>query len=431
MNLFSAACFIVCLLFLVESFRRESDLFSPGRMFVMIWTLAFGLMELKLSRLQNVWPTEVWLQVVLGPLAFLTGVFIIYVQNLDRPLRRLNDVRLVWQAHDVHAGRLFRVVVLLFGLYALAFCIILFLKGITPPLFSDRPGESRVEFTMFGIGLFLHNVAPIMFLTVVYAVSVEGQRSRKWMLGLLSFLAVLTYLTLLQRYQLMFGAVMAVGVAYYTTRHLRWATVIPYIAGAVGVFYWVSTLRSAIKLFLVYLYLASRMKFPVEYAWATEPYMYVSMNLENLARGIERLQQHTYGYYTFNFLASLSGLKHWIETYFALDETPFLVSSYNTYTAFWVMYRDFGIAGIMVLPLLAGLLIAWLYYAMRRAPSLESIALYSLCIFVILISFFNDPLAFLWFVYSIAIGAAALRYTRAEHPRSLGTPSPRKSTNEH
>jgi hypothetical protein len=234
--------------------------------------------------------------------------------------------------------------VILFLLFIGAFAVIRFIKGITPPLFSPRPSVARLEFTMFGIGLFLHNVAPIIVLSAVFGVVVEGQRGRKWVLAALSLVAVAVYFTLLQRFQILMGAVMIVVLVYYTTRHLRWTTVFPYMVGAVGLFYWVSTLRSAMQFFFLYLYRESRMTFPAAYAWLTEPYMYFVMNVENLARGIARLENHTWGYYSLNFLFSISALKHWVEEYLrsmtcptlSVVTTPTHPSGYTIVTSgFW------------------------------------------------------------------------------------------------
>ena len=412
MNVVSGTCLGICLLIIVASVRRSADVFSPGRVFVFVWALVIGLAELKFSRFQHVWAIDVWLQVLLGPLAFLSGVFIVYVLNLNSPLLTREEIRRSWRPRDLHAGRLFWTVVILFLLFIGAFAVIRFIKGVTPPLFSPRPDIARVEFTMFGIGLFLHNVAPIIILSAVFGVVVEGQRSRKWVLAALSFVAVAVYFTLLQRFQIVMGAAIVVVLVYYTTRHLRWTTVFPYMVGAVGLFYWVSTLRSAMQFFFLYLYRESRMTFPAAYAWLTEPYMYFVMNVENLARGIARLENHTFGYYSFNFLFSISALKHWVEEYFAVDDMPYLVSGYNTYTSFWVYYRDFGILGITILPLLTGLAVGSIYYAVRRKPSLELIALYSLCVFLMLFSFFNNPLTLLWFVYSLALTVVGFRLMR-------------------
>lgn len=411
MNLTSAACFLASFLLLISAFRKDADVFSPGRVFLLVWTLVFGLTELKFSRLQGTWTTAVWLQVLLGPLAFATGIFMTFAINIRTSLLTPGQIRLRWHTATVDGDRLFWLVVVLFLLYFLAFAVILFIKRVTPPLFSARPDIARLEFTMFGIGLFLHNVAPIMFLSAVYGVSVEGRRTRKWLLTVLSVLAAITYFTLLQRFQLMMGAAMIIVLVYYATRHLRWTTVLPYALGAVGLFYWVSTLRSAMQFFVLYLYRESKMTMPKAYAWITEPYMYVVMNVENLARGIARLEHHTFGYYSMNFLFSISGLKHWVESYFAVDDTPFLVSGYNTYTSFWVYYRDFGVAGVALFPLLTGIIVGTIYYRMRRTPTLTLLCLYSLCVFLMLFSFFNNPLTLLWFVYSLAVTAAVFRLT--------------------
>ena len=418
MSLTTGICFTICLALIASASRRSADVFSPGRLFVFIWALVIGLTELKFSRFQHMWTADVWLQVLLGPIAFATGIYIIFVLNLRTPLRTPDEIRREWYTRAVRENRLYWLVVVLFLLYIFAFGVILFIKHVTPPLFSPRPDVARLEFTMFGIGLFLHNVAPIMFLSAVYGVAVPGHRARKWILAGLSVVASITYFTLLQRFQLMMGAAMIVVLVYYATKHLRWTTVFPYALGAVGLFYWVSTLRSAMQFFVLYLYRESKMTMPVAYAWITEPYMYVVMNVENLARGIGRLQQHTFGYYSLNYLFSISGLKHWVEEYFALDDTPFLVSGYNTYTSFWVYYRDFGIVGLALFPLLTGLAVGIIYYAMRQKPTLPLLCLYSLCVFLMLFSFFNNPLTLLWFVYSLAVTVVAFRVTQQPSPEA-------------
>jgi oligosaccharide repeat unit polymerase len=416
MSWISGFCFGIFFLLVITMFRRATDVFSPARMFLLVWAVVIGLAELKFSRLQQVWPADVWLQVLAGPAAFLVGLFAAYVLNLRTPLLTIGEIRQTWRTREIQGDRLFWTVTVMFALYLLAFLVILLIKGVTPPLFSARPGLARLNFTMFGIGLFLHNVAPVMFLSAVFVVCVPGNRLRKRLLILMSLVAATTYFTLLQRFQLMMGAAMCVVLVYYTTRHLRWSTILPYALGAVGLFYWVSTLRSAMRFFVLYLYQQSKMTIPLAYAWATEPYMYFVMNVENLARGIQKLDHYTYGYYSFNFLFSLSGLKHWIEEYFVLDDTPYLVSGYNTYTSFWVYYRDFGLLGVTFFPLVVGFAIGAVYYAMRNRPGLEIIALYSLGMFLIFFSFFNNPLSLLWFVYSLVVTLIGFRIILKSRP---------------
>ncbi len=140
--------------------------------------------------------------------------------------------------------------------------------------------------------------------------------------------------------------------------------------------------------------------------------MYVVMNLENFTRSVDRLDAFTYGYYTFDFTTALFGLKHWISDYFGLIDTPYLVSSYNTYTSFWTFYRDFGVPGVAVIPALLGWGISSSYYWMRTNPNLRSLTFYSVAVFVMFISFFNSPLGFLWFVYNMLVVYIILRVIR-------------------
>jgi oligosaccharide repeat unit polymerase len=412
MPILSILCFLGCVAIVAWSLRKQADPFSPARVFIFLWMLIIGLVQLKLSRLQHEWSTESWIVLLLGPASFLTGLFAVYVLNLNTPVVSLEKARKYWKMQRVDEGRLFVSVTVMFVLYMTAFLVIRYIKGVVPPLYSLQPGLSRYDFTMFGLGLFLHNVVIIVFFTVVYHLLVQGHSTRKHLLKLMSALAMLFYFMLLQRFQLILTAFMCVLLIYYATRHLRAATSGVYLGVAVGFFYWVSTLRSGIQFFILYLYETSRMKFPASYAILTEPYMYFAMNLENFARAIDKLDHHSYGYYTFDFIIALVGLKHGIHEYFRFDDTPYLISGYNTYTSYWIYLRDFGIIGVFLFPLLLGLLFGSIYYAMRRNPDVKNIAAYGLCLFVILFTFYNNPLGYLWYMYTVAAFVAILWFTR-------------------
>jgi hypothetical protein len=197
-------------------------------------------------------------------------------------------------------------------------------------------------------------------------------------------------------------AMMCIVLLYYMTRKINFSNGFIIALLVIGFFYWVSTVRTG-QLLQDYLYSQSRMKFGKQFSVLTEPYMYLVMNLENFARAVERNENFTYGYYTFDFIFALSGLKHWIGEYYSLDATPFLNCSYNTYTAFWTYYRDFGVIGLLVVPLSIGYGVGALYYSMRRRPTLIKLSIYCMAVFVLVISFFNHPLGYLWFIYNMVM----------------------------
>jgi oligosaccharide repeat unit polymerase len=101
---------------------------------------------------------------------------------------------------------------------------------------------------------------------------------------------------------------------------------------------------------------------------------------------------------------ALSGLKHWLSEYLALQEFPFIVSGmYNTYTMFFVYYRDFGLLGLFFFPFLLGCIISTAYYQIHRTPTLQGISVYGMFASVIIFSFFVPIITFLHFAFNFFI----------------------------
>jgi len=408
MSWISIFSFIICGIILLLSFRPNTDILSPARVFGFIWALTLGLTDLKLSGLQNEWSLEIWIQVLIGPIAFLVGVAVVYVINLNTEVYSLVYLRNNKQLYEINKSKLYKVVIILFFLFLLGY-IIIYLKTHEIPLFSNNPGKARANFTMFGIGLFLHNVVPIVFLSCVYFITVKKNKIRKSILFMLSLLSIALYAITFQRYQIFMAILMATTLLYYTTFRVKFKTVFISSLVVIVFFYLVSSFRAG-EIIVFVLYKISKMKFSKDYAIFTEPYMYIVMNLENYARSIAKVEHFTYGYYTFDFMTAITGLKHWIEEYFVLVESPFLTSSYNTYSAFWTYYRDFGIAGIFVIPFTGGMAISSLYYSFKVRPSLMKLAIYGMFLFAIIFSFFNSAFGFLWFVYNLFILSVVFKY---------------------
>jgi oligosaccharide repeat unit polymerase len=399
--------FSIAVLIVLLTIIKKADILAPARVFGIIWCVALGLTDLKLSSFQHPWSYESWLMVLLGPLSYCLGFFIAYVMNIQSTLLPISQIRQLSKEFEINSNRLFILTSVAFGFYAGGYLIIYWVVGFVP-LFSPLLGAVRGEFTMFGLGMSVHTMPLIVFFSVVFHLTTPGEKIKKHILKLFSFCSLVTFFFLLQRFQIIMIGVMCIILLYYTTRIIRPSTGFVIFAGVSSFFLWVSTLRSG-KFFIQYLHSESKMKTPREYAIFTEPYMYIVMNLENLARSVEKIEYHTYGYYTFNFVLSFVGLKHWIAEYTYLDDTPYLISGYNTYTAFWTYYRDFGVIGLALIPLLLGLAIGMLYYSLRKQPSLQKISAYALSVFVLFISFFNSPFGYLWFMWTV-IGMIVIYY---------------------
>jgi oligosaccharide repeat unit polymerase len=415
MTVTSIVFFIACAVIFGVSVRKEHDLLSPGRIMGFTWCLAIGLSDLKLSALQHPWTAFEWLMVALGPVSFLTGLFIAFVVNMDKPVLSLPEIRTRLREQSINETRLFLLILLGFALYIGAYLTIYLTKGFIPA-FSPNAAASRRDFSVFGIGVLLNSMPFLLFFIFYYHKKVLGMRRKKLALKLIGAISFVTYTLLLQRFQIIMAAVMCFAMFYYLVQRVRIRTLVTAASGVVLFFYYISTLRAG-QLVSYYLYESSRMKFSYHYALFTEPYMYLVMNLENLARSVARLESYTFGLYTFDFVFAISGLKHWMAEYLFLDETPFLVSGYNTYTAFWTFFRDFGPFGLTIVPLGLGTLIGCTYYALRRAPSLQFLTAYAVMLFVMVFSFFNSPMGFLWFAYNAFFMILIVRLV-AGHPRS-------------
>lgn len=408
MNLISFTFLFIGFVILIFSFKKGADIFSPGRIFALIWCIALGLTELKLSRLQHNWPLEIWIQMLLGPFSFLLGLTFIYVIHLDKRVNKINYFRNNTEEYFIDSAKLFKAIIVLFSLFLISYAII-YAKTGEIPLFSARPGRARANFTMFFVGMFLHNVVLIVFFTTIYFIIEKKNRANRSILFFASFISVVLYGITLQRFQIFMTIFLVIIILYYLTYRIKVRTLIIVSILIIAFFYSVTLFRLG-DLVLVIIYKMSKMKYSHEYAVFTEPYMYFAMNLENYARSIAKIENFTYGYYSFDFLTAITGIKHWLEEYFKLVETPFLISDYNTYSGFFFYYRDFGILGIFLIPFFGGLGIGSLYYSLRIKPTIKKLGIYGMLLFGLLFSFFNSTFGYLWFVYNIIALLVTFRY---------------------
>lgn len=409
MSWVTIVCFIICFLIIMSFFRPDTDIFSPGRIFTFIWSLAIGLTDLKFSGLQHEWTPIVWIQLLLGPISFLIGVSFVYVINIGKRVWSLNELRSNRQFFEINHANLFKAIIFLFILFLIAYGAI-YLKTHNIPLFSAKPWEARTNFEMFGIGLFLHNVILIIFFTGIYSVLVKKDRMRKAILILISVISIFLYAITLQRFQIFLSIFTVLIFLYYSTFRIKVRTI--FLTGCllVVMFYLISSLRAG-EIIVAFLYYSAKMKFPLKYAVFTEPYMYVVMNLENYARAISKVDTYMYGFYSFDFITAITGLKHWIKDYFRLEDYPYLVSRYyNTCSAFWTIYRDFGVLGIFVLPFGGGLALSSLYYSFMKRPSLQKLAFYGILLFAAIFSFFDSIIGYLWFEYNLLMIYLVFKY---------------------
>jgi len=425
MTSISLIFFFLFLVIVLSSFRRKADPLSPARVFGGVWSISIALTDLKLSSLQHMWSTYAWIVLLTGIFAFLLGTFVVHILYLKSPILPIAEVRrrlVEDKGQGIDARKFFIVVVGLFLAYAIAYAIEIVIEG-NVPLFSPRPDILRVTFGVFGLHLIVNAMMGVVLLAVEYLLIVPKNEGGKLLMRFIVFFSIASYFLLLQRYTFFVVAVIVLAMVYYTRGQVRARTVIPFASMFVVALLLINQIRSA-RYVQDYIYQTSKMRFPKEYWILAEPYMYVAMNLENFARAVDKLDHFYFGYFTFDWLLALAGLKHWLAEYLNIDRLPFLISGYNTFTFHWWYYYDFGVVGVAVLPFLTGVVIAGLYYRLRIAPTLLSLMMYSCGVVVMVVSYIMNPLYRLDFVSNVLIIWFVHRFviSRRTAPGSVGTP---------
>lgn len=400
---------------------RKGDPLAPARTMALVWAGAIALCELKLSAYQHHWSLYSWLVLLLGPAAYIVGIAVISRSGLTRPLLPLEEIRtrLVGEAKvRFDDGKFFWTIVVLFAAYVVAYAIEVVIEG-TVPMLSERPDIMRVEFGVFGLHLIVNGMMGIVLLSMEYLFLVRPGRRRRWVVIAVVTVSVLTYALMLQRYTFFVVGVIVLSMAFYTTRWVRARNILPFAAVFVLLLFLINQVRAA-RYVQEYVYYVSKMRFSKEFWFLAEPYMYITMNLENFARAVDKLDHHLYGYFLLDPLLALVGLKHWLGEYFAIERLPYLISGYNTFTFHWWYYYDFGVIGVALFPFLTGMVTAYLYSRLRTDPEPLTMVMYASCVLLMIISYFMNPLnrldfvsnlVLIWFVHRFVIGRKAAPVT--------------------
>lgn len=403
--------FFNALFILIYSFGQKRDIFSPAILFSLIWSLVLGLAELKLSNLQHEWSAYAWLLMLLGPISFLLGVFFLN-SCLSFNSSKINFDRQL-SSNNIPETRIFSITLIYFVIYLLCYILNALIKGFIP-FFAFAPGVVRTNWGIFGIGMIIHAAPIILFLATEYWVICNKTTRYFIAMTFIFLITFVSYLLLLQRYNIMLWACMSLVFIYYSKRRLFPKVFIVGSIILIGTMLFINTFRF-VRHIESYVYLTSKMHYSVKYAAYTEPYMYIVMGLENCARGFDRLDHFAWGYFSLNPILTLTGTRRVIGSLFQIEEMPFLISGYNTYPFHWYYYYDFGIVGVVFLSMVLGGCMAYVYHKLLIHSNFTILSLYSICVFVMLMSFYLNPLTMLNFIFVIAVTLISQRYITSTH----------------
>lgn len=403
MTLLAFICLLTFFILVFSLFKKDTDIFSPVRLFMLIWSLAIGLAELKLSRFQFAWSAYSWIVLFTCVGGTLLGMFIVYVINFRKGTLLVAEVRKSFENYQIDSQFLFRATVALFLCYILSYYVTYLIQGYIP-YFTLYRDTSRTKWGgIFGIGLLIQAIPSIIYFIIIYFFFVKGEALKKISLTIILFATIVTYIFILQRYFFILILIMFLVCAYYCTKKMRMRNVLIFFVVAGVIIYGISSLRVSRYAFNI-LFVISEMRISPDYAFISEPYMYIVMNLENFARAVNHLDTFQYGFFTFDFILALTGLKSSLGDALNAPQYPYIITnSFNTYTMYFAFYRDFGIFGTGFVSLIFGALISALYYRVKRKPDLNSISIYAMCVFVLIFTFFITIISWLIFVFNVVV----------------------------
>lgn len=385
---------------IIFSFGKKKDLLSPARIFTLVWGVSILLTEFKFSGFQHTWSDWAWIVLLIGLISFLLGNYVVLVLNSDRKIKSISQIRKA-ASENINFNNLFYIILALFVIYTIGYFLEVAIIG-TLPIFAKRLDEARTEFGVFGLHIFVTFQLTIMTLCVEYLLLNHGDRLKRIILITIFIITLFTFALLLQRFNYFVWAAISLAIAYYSSKFFTYKKILL----ASGVFFGMLALIQSIRLSQYaqnFIYVISEMKYSKEYAIFTEPYMYITMNLENMARGVDMLENYSYGVITADWVLALAGIKHWLADYFTINARPFLISGYNTFPFLWNYYSDFGIFGVFLFAFLSGFIISLIYFKMRSTGLLKWIVYYSVCFMMIVISFFTNPLTMLTFTSNLIL----------------------------
>lgn len=360
--------FLISAIYYFFSFGKD-DIFNPIALFSLVWLGGIALASMQLTTEQYDWKPYTWLNMIIIYLFFILGYFNVkkYFEKNNKKFTKIkNNI-------EIDEGKLYIIIVGVLCISYLSFFIEAYnLKFI--PLFSDNM-SAYIDFHYLFLHYFTLLIALVPGLTIVYK-SLGGKKSIWW----INLVSLIMPVLLVSRQTVLFQLILIIITFNYCIKKIKIEYL--FIISAVGLilFSLASNLRQQN---VDYIYQVANFKSENKTLLA-QPYLYVSMNFENLRNAIENSKELHGGVYTLSPFIELFNLGN----IFKYKAESFLTNQYfNTSTFALPYYLDFGIIGMIFGGYITGLISSLIYFIFSKVKNVGTV-LYSIICYCIVFTFF-------------------------------------------
>lgn len=409
---------------LASAFLRGCDLLSPSRIYICVYSILLSVYHLHLSRLQTPWSPTSTLLFCGASGMFLVGGFWIWMTGKIRFPSWTLDFARVRAALSIDSAGMdwrwfYRVWVWSAGLYLVCYAISAYIIGGLP-VFMHDPDVARLHFfgatTLTNYGIFLGPTSMMLGVELIWFGNMPEKE--RWLVRLVQLIVFLSYMAIVTRYDLFRFLIFSAILYHYGKRRLGVGLILGCVVLVMSLFLVGMLIRVNMDLVESFNEVI-KVKMPKQLAWASNIYAYIANDFWNFDYAIKKYvdgDQHyglQYGVSLFRALLFNLRLEYALVSSYGFDtlfnESATKVHGLNTVIYVWHFYKDFGYAGVFVLPFLAGLFLWKFYLNSMIAPTLFRLSMWGLLAGGLALSY-HTPLWELWFIYlNILIVAIAHR----------------------
>lgn len=385
-------------------FGKEKNLVSMKGFFTLSWVGGQGIACLQLSYLQKDWANLTWICFFLAYICFSLG-YDLYVERVVKRIVPIGDRRSgeggdalseVLLKDDMIAKRLLICIIGLAVASLACFVLEAIVVGFIP-FFSELP-HAYSYFHISGVHYFTVSCILIPAITVIYfCICTKKQMGAMLVLLICNIEAIAIPILCVSRFQLLFAVGFAVVTYVMVYKKIKIRTLLILGCAMVPAYVVLTIARNHDVTYLNGIFEMKNQAMPI---FISQPYIYVANNFENFNCMVEQLAVHSMGLKMLFPVFALTGLKF---VFPQLVTFPIYITKteLTTLTMFYDAYYDFGVIGIILLPLVIGITAGIITNVVKHEKNPIVFLLYGQFAIYLGLSFFttwfSNPTTWFWF----------------------------------